>query len=63
MTLVNDVCQKVSICDDDFPIFECRPDHLFDQLSSGGHVEKHFAATTDRSVGIGRKQHVADPLA
>lgn len=48
--LVDDVGEQEPIGHDDLAGVECGANHLFDQLGSSGHIEKHFAATVDTQI-------------
>jgi hypothetical protein len=63
MSLIDNIREQITIGYYNSPRCECRPDNLFDELRSGGHVEEHFALAIYRCRRIDRQQEFANAFA
>ena len=50
MRLIDDIRQQVAVADDGFPCGQGGPNHFFDKLHTGCHVQQHFRAAMDGRV-------------
>ena len=62
VALVDHVGQQVAIAHHGLALLQRRPDHFFDHLRPGGHVEEHLAAAVDVQI-VPIQQDAADRLA